>query len=172
MDYWFRMEVEGWENLPEPPALLIGIHSGAPFVWDAWTLGVQWLRRFGSERPLHGTAHDALMATPVLRSYFRRMGVLPAAPDSISAALAAGRDVGLWPGGERPSPTRPSTDQLSGSMRPTTGPCETAGRPSSVSAAWINSSQACLPAPIHSGSAGGSSEGAIRPRLGSGPCVV
>src|SRR6058998_3946213 len=30
----------------------------------------------------------------------RRMGVLPAAPDSIAAALAAGRDVALWPGGE------------------------------------------------------------------------
>ena len=39
MDYWFRMEVEGWEHIPEPPALLIGIHSGAPFVWDAWTVG-------------------------------------------------------------------------------------------------------------------------------------
>ena len=24
MDYWFRMEVEGWEHLPEPPALLVG----------------------------------------------------------------------------------------------------------------------------------------------------
>ena len=47
MDYWFRMEIEGWEQLPEPPALLIGIHSGAPFVWDAWTVGVQWWRRFG-----------------------------------------------------------------------------------------------------------------------------
>src|SRR5690349_15406417 len=35
MDYWFRMEMEGWENLPEPPALLIGIHSGAPLPWDA-----------------------------------------------------------------------------------------------------------------------------------------
>jgi 1-acyl-sn-glycerol-3-phosphate acyltransferase len=31
------------------------------------------------------------------------MGVLPAAPDSISAALAAGHDVALWPGGERDS---------------------------------------------------------------------
>jgi len=103
MDYWFRMEVEGWERLPDPPALLVGIHSGAPFVWDAWTVGVQWWRRFGSERPLHGTAHDALMATPVLSGYFRRMGVLPAAPDSISAALAADRDVALWPGGERDS---------------------------------------------------------------------
>jgi hypothetical protein len=34
------------------------------------------------------------------RRYFRKMGVLPAAPDSIAAALAAGHDVALWPGGE------------------------------------------------------------------------
>src|SRR5204863_2318019 len=100
MDYWFRMEVEGWENIPEPPVLLIGIHSGAPFVWDAWTVGVQWWRHFGAERPLHGTAHDALMAFPGIGWYFRKMGVLPAAPDSITGALAEGRDVALWPGGE------------------------------------------------------------------------
>jgi 1-acyl-sn-glycerol-3-phosphate acyltransferase len=100
MDYWFRMEIEGWEKLPDPPALLVGIHAGAPFVWDAWTVGVQWWRRFGSSRPLHGTAHDALMALPGVGAYFRRMGVLPAAPDSITAALAAGHDVALWPGGE------------------------------------------------------------------------
>jgi 1-acyl-sn-glycerol-3-phosphate acyltransferase len=103
MDYWFRMEIEGWEKIPESPVLLIGIHSGAPFVWDAWTVGVQWWRRFGRSRPLHGTAHDALMALPGVGAYFRRMGVLPAAPDSISAALAAGHDVALWPGGERDS---------------------------------------------------------------------
>src|SRR4051812_15628294 len=100
IDYWFRMETEGWEQLPDPPALLIGIHSGAPFVWDAWTVGLQWWRRFGDERPIHGTAHDALMAAPGIGAYFRRMGVLPAAADSILSALAAGRDVALWPGGE------------------------------------------------------------------------
>src|SRR5246127_3379131 len=110
MDYWFRMEIEGWEKLPDPPALLVGIHSGAPFVWDAWTVGVQWWRRFGEDRPLHGTAHDALMAMPGLGGYFRRMGVLPAAPDSIASALAAGRDVALWPGGERDS-LRPWTQR-------------------------------------------------------------
>jgi 1-acyl-sn-glycerol-3-phosphate acyltransferase len=100
MDYWFRMEVEGWENIPDPPVLLVGIHSGAPFVWDAWTVGVQWWRRYGDGRPLHGTAHDALMAAPLIGGYFRRMGVLPAAADSMTAALAAGHDVALWPGGE------------------------------------------------------------------------
>jgi len=35
MDYYFRMEIEGWELLPPPPALVVGIHTGAPFVWDA-----------------------------------------------------------------------------------------------------------------------------------------
>lgn len=40
VDYWFRMEMDGWENIPEPPVLLVGIHSGAPFVWDAWTVGL------------------------------------------------------------------------------------------------------------------------------------
>jgi 1-acyl-sn-glycerol-3-phosphate acyltransferase len=100
MDYWFRMEIEGWEHLPDPPALLVGIHSGAPFVWDAWTVGIQWWRRFGPDRRLHGTAHDALMAAPGVGGYFRKMGVLPAAPDSMAAALAAGHDVALWPGGE------------------------------------------------------------------------
>ncbi len=103
IDYWFRMEIEGWEQIPDPPVLLVGIHSGAPFVWDAWTVGVQWWRHFGEDRPLHGTAHDALMALPGVGSYFRRMGVLPAAPDSMAAALAAGHDVLLWPGGERDS---------------------------------------------------------------------
>jgi 1-acyl-sn-glycerol-3-phosphate acyltransferase len=110
MDYWFRMEIDGWESLPEAPALLIGIHAGAPFVWDAWTVGIQWWRRFGAERTLHGTAHDALMALPGVGSYFRRMGVLPAHADSIAAALAAGHDVALWPGGERDS-LRPWTQR-------------------------------------------------------------
>ena len=100
MDLYFRMEVEGWERIPEPPALLVGVHSGGPFVWDAWTIGIQWWRHYGEERPLHGTAHDVLMAAPGLGTYFRKMGVLPAAADSMSAALAAGRDVALWPGGE------------------------------------------------------------------------
>src|SRR3954465_10370244 len=100
IDYWFRMEMEGWERLPEPPALLIGLHSGGPFVWDAWTVGIQWWRHFGDERTLHGTAHDALMAAPGIGGYFRKMGGLPAAPPSISGAPAEGHDGALWPGGE------------------------------------------------------------------------
>jgi 1-acyl-sn-glycerol-3-phosphate acyltransferase len=120
MDFYFRQEVEGWERIPEPPALLVGIHSGAPFVWDAWTVGIQWWRHYGMERPLHGTAHDALMAAPGVGTYFRKMGVLPAAPDSMSAALAAGRDVALWPGGEVDS-LRPWTKRDEATLAGRTG---------------------------------------------------
>ena len=120
MDYWFRMEIEGFDRLPKPPALLIGVHSGAPFVWDAWTVGIQWWRHFGDDRPLHGTAHDALMAAPLVGAYFRKMGVLPAAPDSIAGALAAGRDVALWPGGEIDS-LRPWTERDRATLAGRTG---------------------------------------------------
>jgi 1-acyl-sn-glycerol-3-phosphate acyltransferase len=40
------------------------------------------------------------MAIPAIGRYFRAMGVLPAAPDSMATALAEGRDVAVWPGGE------------------------------------------------------------------------
>jgi 1-acyl-sn-glycerol-3-phosphate acyltransferase len=50
------------------------------------------------------------MALPGFGWYFRRMGVLPAQADSIAAALAAGHDVALWPGGERDS-LRPWTQR-------------------------------------------------------------
>jgi 1-acyl-sn-glycerol-3-phosphate acyltransferase len=41
-----------------------------------------------------------LMAGPLAGCFFRTMGALPAAPDSIAAALATSHDVALWPGGE------------------------------------------------------------------------
>jgi hypothetical protein len=59
VDHWFRMEFDGWENLPDSPVLLVGIHSGAPFVWDAWTVGVQWWRRFGQNRARRADGHAA-----------------------------------------------------------------------------------------------------------------
>jgi 1-acyl-sn-glycerol-3-phosphate acyltransferase len=98
--YYFRLEVDGWDRVPDENCLVIGVHSGGALTMDAWTLVGAWHDHFQGKRHLHGTAHDVLMAAPGVGDYFRKMGVLPAAPDSISAALAEGRDVALWPGGE------------------------------------------------------------------------
>ena len=67
---------------------------------DAWTLVYAWWRRFGTERVLHGTAHDVLMAAPGLGDYFRQVGVIPASRQGVSAALSSGCDVVIWPGGD------------------------------------------------------------------------
>lgn len=98
--YYFRLETSGWERLPEEPSLLIGNHSGGSLTMDAWTFVAAWWQRFGTERVLHGTAHDVLMAAPVLGDYFRQVGVIPASRQGVSAALDAGRDVIIWPGGD------------------------------------------------------------------------
>lgn len=99
-DHYFRMEIEGWHRLPDPPALIVGVHAAGIFPVEAWMFGLQWNRRFGDKRIMHGTAHDALMATPLVGEYFRRMGVMSASPDKVSAALEAGRDVAIYPGGD------------------------------------------------------------------------
>jgi 1-acyl-sn-glycerol-3-phosphate acyltransferase len=62
-----------------------------------------WHRHFEGRRILHGTAHDVLMAAPVLGDYFRAVGVIPAARHGVTEALAAGHDVVVWPGGEQDS---------------------------------------------------------------------
>src|SRR5450755_2687277 len=98
--YYFRLETSGWERLPAETSLLIGVHSGGALTMDAWTFVFQWWRRFGTERVLHPTAHDVLMAAPGIGDYFRQCGVIPASRPGVSAALRSGRDVIIWPGGD------------------------------------------------------------------------
>ena len=100
MDRYFRLEINGWERLPEAPALFIGVHSGGPLTMDAWTVMYSWWRHFGEKRTLHPTAHDVLMNTPGLGTYFRRTGTISPSRENIQAAFDMGHDVVLWPGGE------------------------------------------------------------------------
>jgi 1-acyl-sn-glycerol-3-phosphate acyltransferase len=98
--YYFRLEITGWHRLPAETSLLIGVHSGGALTMDAWTFVFAWWRRFGDKRVLHPTAHDVLMAAPGLGDYFRHVGVIPASRQGVTAAIAAGRDVIIWPGGD------------------------------------------------------------------------
>lgn len=38
----FRLEVDGWERVPDETSLLVGVHSGATLTMDAWTLVSAW----------------------------------------------------------------------------------------------------------------------------------
>ncbi len=99
--YYFRVETTGWERVPDRTSLLIGIHSGGTLTMDAWTLVHAWQRHFDNQRILHGTAHDVLLTLPGLGDYFRASGVISASRHSVGQALAEGRDVVVWPGGEK-----------------------------------------------------------------------
>jgi 1-acyl-sn-glycerol-3-phosphate acyltransferase len=98
--YWFRLEVDGWERVPEETCLVVGVHSGGALTMDAWTLVNAWHTHFEGKRTLHGTAHDVLMASPGLGDYFRAVGVIAANRTTVTRALADGEDVVVWPGGE------------------------------------------------------------------------
>ena len=103
MDRYFRLEIDGWERLPQEPVLLIGVHSGGSLTMDAWTVIMAWWRQFGETRSLHGTAHDLLMKSPVLGDYFRSLGAISPSRENLQAAFEKGDDVILWPGGEKDS---------------------------------------------------------------------
>jgi 1-acyl-sn-glycerol-3-phosphate acyltransferase len=98
--YWFRLEITGWERVPEAPCLVVGVHSGGALTMDAWTLVNAWFTHFEGHRLLHGTAHDVLLASPGLGDYFRAVGVIAANRESVGTTLAEGKDVVVWPGGE------------------------------------------------------------------------
>ena len=98
--YYFRVEVEGWEKVPDETCLVIGVHSGGALTMDAWSLVNAWQKHFDGKRFLHGTAHDVLMASPGLGDYFRAVGVIAANRKSVGTALDRGEDVVVWPGGE------------------------------------------------------------------------
>ena len=99
--FYFRTEFDGWQRVPDRTCLVIGVHSGGSLTMDAWALVDAWYRHFDGERPLHGTAHDVLMATPGLGDWFHAMGVVPANRASVTKALARGDDVLVYPGGEQ-----------------------------------------------------------------------
>lgn len=99
-DRYFRVETTGWERLPEGPAILVGVHAGTWLTMDAWMLQAAWWFRFRTERTLHCTCHDVLMALPGLGTLFRQVGVIPAAREAVTRCLEAGHSVVIWPGGE------------------------------------------------------------------------
>jgi 1-acyl-sn-glycerol-3-phosphate acyltransferase len=100
MDHYFRLETDGWEKLPDRPCMFVGVHAGGTIAIDAWLFQMQWIRRFGSERILHSTAHDVLRAAPGLGDYFKAMGVLPPGAKAMNTAWEAGHDIVIFPGGE------------------------------------------------------------------------
>jgi 1-acyl-sn-glycerol-3-phosphate acyltransferase len=100
-DRYFRGEVRNLDNLPAAgPVLVVGNHSGGLVTPDTWVFEVNFFRHFGTDRLTYALAHNMVMGMPVIGRFLRRMGSLPAHPDSARAALRKGAAVLVYPGGD------------------------------------------------------------------------
>ncbi len=99
--HYLRLRSEGFASLPTGPVLYVGNHNGGIAGPDLCaTLGSLWEAR-GPASPLFALAHDfAMRQLPWLGRLLRRVGAVRATPDNALAALRAGAQVLVYPGGD------------------------------------------------------------------------
>jgi 1-acyl-sn-glycerol-3-phosphate acyltransferase len=96
---YLRGEVIGIEHIPDGPALLVGNHNAGITFLEPVLLGLAWHERKGGEDGFFYLAHDVLMDLPGIGRFLAKGGAMRAGYASAEVALAAGRKVAVWPGG-------------------------------------------------------------------------
>jgi len=99
-DYYYRADVEGQEHLPPGPVLVAATHNGGFAIPDAVAIWVAYWRRFGTDAPGYAMTHKAALALPGVGLALRRMGGVPASPESAAIVLRAGFPLFTTPGGD------------------------------------------------------------------------
>lgn len=99
---YFGLDVQGWDNVPRAPAMVISNHSGGTTIPDVWGFGVAWYARFGVGRIIHPMAHEIILSTKRTGRFFERHGVLRASREMGYDVLTNWkRDLMVMPGGDR-----------------------------------------------------------------------
>ena len=96
---YFRGEVEGLDNIPDGPSLLVGNHSGGLMIADTFVLSNEFYAHFGPERRFHQLAHDMAARNPLL-GIIRRYGTIAASPENARRAFERDAPVLVYPGGD------------------------------------------------------------------------
>jgi len=94
---YFRGEVFEFSRLPQGPALLVGNHNAGITMFEPLLLALSLYEE--RQELLHFLAHDAMLAMPVLGKMLRKAGVIRADHERAGEALADGRKVMVFPGG-------------------------------------------------------------------------
>lgn len=99
--YYFRLRVEGVENVPARGAtLLVGNHCGGLVPSEGFSTVLAIHDHFGPERAVYALAHDFLFEDPILRRTMGRLGMLRAGHESAHHAFEAGHCVIVYPGSD------------------------------------------------------------------------
>lgn len=99
---YFRVEVEGVENIPtEGPVLLVANHGGAMLPYDAAMLTLSATNEMATPRRPRVMATEVFNATPTLSHLYRKIGGVYASRADAEFLLREGRVVGVFPEGVR-----------------------------------------------------------------------
>lgn len=99
-EHYFRVQTQGWEQIPEGQIMLVGSHNGGLAAPDLFMMVYDWVRRFGAERLVYGLMHPKVwQACPPVASLAERAGAIAAHPKTTLAALDRGASILVYPGG-------------------------------------------------------------------------
>lgn len=99
-NFYFRVYTSGWENVPDEKVLVVGSHNGGLASPDTSMMLYDWIRRFGTERPIYGLMHPKVWEVfPQIVGYAMKAGAVRAHPKMAHKAFKAGATVLVYPGG-------------------------------------------------------------------------
>ncbi|MGF1488668.1 MAG: lysophospholipid acyltransferase family protein [Prochloraceae cyanobacterium] len=99
--YYFRVKTDGWHHVPKNrQVLFVGSHNGGLASPDTAMMMYDWLRLFGSERPIYGLMHPIAWKVYSYTSQLAaKAGAIIAHPKVAIAAFEKGASVLVYPGG-------------------------------------------------------------------------
>jgi 1-acyl-sn-glycerol-3-phosphate acyltransferase len=98
--YYFRCDVDGWENVPEEKVMFIGNHNGL-LTFEVLMMFYAWWERFHGARRALGLAHVVALENPFFRWIIPKLGAIPASPELALEALKRDYSLLVYPGGEK-----------------------------------------------------------------------
>ncbi|MBI2712393.1 MAG: 1-acyl-sn-glycerol-3-phosphate acyltransferase [Bdellovibrio sp.] len=107
--YYFRCDIQGWDNIPQTKALYVGNHNGL-LTFEVLMMFYAYWKHFGNSRKALGLAHSVALNNPFFKWLIPRLGAIPADPDIAIEALKRDYSLLVYPGGEKES-FRPFTER-------------------------------------------------------------
>lgn len=98
--HYFRVQVDGAENIPDGPVLFVSNHSGQ-LPLDAAMIGLAALLEAPRPRALRGMADRWISALPFASIFMSRMGSTVGTPENCRRLLKSGEAVLVFPEGAR-----------------------------------------------------------------------
>lgn len=99
--YYFRVQTDGWENIPsQEQVMIVGSHNGGLAAPDMSMMMYDWFRRFGTERLIYGLMHPYVwQVNSSIADLAQKTGAIAAHPKPANAAFDKGASVLVYPGG-------------------------------------------------------------------------